>query len=115
MNGTVKLVEPGVKYFFNETLKQCKKTKQEYYNLLYNGVLLLLFILCLGGVLYYNYREKEMNEELKEIRNEQKQKYIIELSNKLRRIEEDKTKNINMITGLPNFESEFEITMKKFL
>ena len=30
------LIEPGVKYFLSETLKQCKDFKDKYYNTLFN-------------------------------------------------------------------------------
>jgi|AntRauMFilla1563_2_1112583.scaffolds.fasta_scaffold08361_2 hypothetical protein len=121
MNNNIgfKLVEPGTKYFFSETLKKCKQSKNIYYNHIYNISLFLLFFGILGTVLYYNYKGKNGNgnKEDEEIKNASKQMYIMNLTNKLKEHDErnNKVKNKNMITDLPNFESEFETTMRKFL
>ena len=37
------LIEPGVKYFLNETLNKCREYKLEYYNTLYNISLAIIF------------------------------------------------------------------------
>jgi hypothetical protein len=112
-----KLIEPGVKYFLGETLSNCKKTKFEFTNRIINIFLLSGFIILFGLWLYYNYNEKKRKEDEKE--NEKKQQYILSLVHKYQQEEKEKEK-INykqqeMITDLPEFESEFEITMKKFL
>ena len=40
------LVEPGVKQFLHETLKQCREYKNKYYNIMFNvGVFLGLSII----------------------------------------------------------------------
>ena len=39
------LVEPGVKYFLRETLKQCKDFKDKYHNTLFN---IGLFVFLIG-------------------------------------------------------------------
>lgn len=109
------LVEPGVKYFFNESLKQCSKTKFKYYSEIVNFLLFSLFFIILGGVLYYCYKDKERKVKKKEITNMEKQQFIIQLGDKMREMEKQKYKQHSMITNLPEFESEFEIAMKKFM
>ena len=42
------LIEPGVRYFLNETLKKCHIFKENYKNLMINIGLLLSFIIILG-------------------------------------------------------------------
>lgn len=113
----LKLVEPGTKYFFSETLRRCKQSKYDYYSYLYNFILFILFFGILGIILYYNYKQKNSEESKKEqeLKNANKQRYIMDLTNKLKEENMKKIKDNNMITDLPNFESEFEITMKKFL
>jgi hypothetical protein len=111
------LTEPGVKYFLNETLKGCKKSKYEYYNQLFNITLFVMFFSILGGVLYYCAKSKKSDKELKED-NEKKQQYILNMVRKMQEQKEwNKKQNgtSTMITDLPKFESEFEITMKKFM
>ena len=44
------LTEPGVKYFINETLKQCHKFKEQYQNMIFNITSLFLFLITLFTV-----------------------------------------------------------------
>ena len=66
------LTEPGVRYFINETLKQCHITKDKYYNIAFNVIAFLLFIIIIGFVLNYKYKgaidynEKQRKEAGKE-------------------------------------------------
>ena len=48
------LTEPGVKYFLNETLKQCHKFKEKHNNMLFNMGILITFFLLLGILLFLN-------------------------------------------------------------
>ena len=52
------LVEPGVKYFLHESLKQCHELKKEYYNLYYNigGFLFLVGLITI--ILWVKYKGK---------------------------------------------------------
>ena len=109
---TPSLVEPGVKYFLGETLKNCRKTKYEHYNQLLNIVLFFIFFGILGIVVYYSYREKK-DEETREEKNERKQLYVLNMVREFN--DKQLRKHGDKITDLPEFESEFEITMKKFL
>ena len=71
------LVEPGVKYFLHETLKQCKIYKEKYNNYLYNAGLLIFFIFILGAILLYKYKGKLTHSEVQQREGEKKQ-YIFE-------------------------------------
>lgn len=106
------LTEPGVKYFLRETLKNCNKTKYDYYNHLFNIALFIIFFTILGITIYYSYKDKKEAKD-KEMKNFERQQYILNMvtqhNNKM--LKEGGTK----ITDLPEFESEFEITMKKFI
>lgn len=106
------LTEPGVKYFIGETLKNCNKNKFEYNNTLLNTSLFIIFFSILGIIIYFSYRKKQHIED-KEIENEKRQQYVLNMvkSYNDRQIK----KHGDQITDLPKFESEFEITMKKFL
>ena len=42
------LIEPGVKYFLSETLKQCRIFKNTYNNIILNIVIGIVFLLILG-------------------------------------------------------------------
>ena len=109
MQNSPTLTEPGVKYFLKETLKRCHQKKYEYNSLVFNLALLSFFIILFGGILYYKFRSKPTEEELKE-RNLQKQQWI------LSKVKEnmDKKNKKNIITDLPPMESHFEILHKNY-
>ena len=48
-----KLIEPGAKYFFKETLKKCNIKKKLFFNTVLNTVLLICFLGVLGALLIY--------------------------------------------------------------
>jgi septal ring-binding cell division protein DamX len=100
------LTEPGVKYFLNETLKQCHKFKEKYQNTMFNIALLVSFLIILGIILIYKYRGKLTPEEIKE-KDLEKKKYIL---TKIRNYQDAKVRaQQELITGLPHWESEFDI------
>ena len=59
------LIESGTKYFLQETLKQCNKVRRYYYSFLLNIFILFIFLLALGGFLYYRHTSKLSPEEKK--------------------------------------------------
>ena len=100
------LIEPGVKYFLNETLKQCHKIKDQYHNMLFNIGMLVIFFMVLAIILIYKYKGKLTPEEIEEKENIKKQ-YIL---SKIKNYQDDKIKSLQeLITGLPHYENEFEI------
>jgi hypothetical protein len=105
------LIEPGVKYFLNETLKNCRSKKQVSEKININIALLLFFSLVIGSILYYKWKTKPTLEELKNRENVKKH-YIL---NKIKQITDKKLKDRNeTITTLPKFESDFVKLHKNF-
>jgi|TARA_B100001758_G_C18290132_1_gene546564 hypothetical protein len=105
------LIEPGVKYFLNETLKNCRNKKQLSETININIVLLFIFTAIIGSVLYYKWKTKPNLEELKQ-RENLKKHYIL---NKIKSISDKKLKEKNqIITNLPKFESDFVKLHKNF-
>lgn len=99
------LIEPGVKYFLSETLKQCREFKIKYNNIIFNVLLFFFFILILGLILLYKYKGKLSPIE-KEKKNREKQQYILE---KIKIFQESKRKaSQELITGLPFWENELK-------
>ena len=95
-----KLVEPGVKYFIDATLKQCQKTKEKYDTIIYNIVLFIIFIFIVSCVLTFKYKGK-MTAVEKEINSRKKQEYIL---NKIKMMQLAQTKQMqqqSLITDLP--------------
>jgi hypothetical protein len=103
MNGSLEkpmLTEPGVKYFINETLKQCHQFKEKHQNMLFNIGLLIAFFIILGMLLLYKYRGKLTPEEMEE-REMQKKQYIL---SKIKHFQQEKLRaQQQLITGLPHF------------
>lgn len=106
------LTEPGVKYFLNETLKQCHKFKEKYNNYIYNLGLCLGFFIILGIILLIKYKGKPTKEELYE-KEQEKQKYILE---RIKTYQEQKLRQQQqLITGLPQWETEYDVLPKNIL
>ena len=99
-----KLIEPGVRYFLNETLKQCHIFKENYKNLIFNIGLLIFFILILGIVLLIKYKGKLTLEEIKQ-KEIEKKKYIL---SKIKNYQDARKKEEQeLITGLPHWDKEY--------
>lgn len=98
------LIEPGVRSFLGETLKQCHKFKEEYYNTLFNIGMFIAFFIVLAILLVYKYKGK-LTEEEKYQKDLEKQQYVLE---KLKAYQENKLKaHQQLITGLPRWENEY--------
>jgi hypothetical protein len=98
------LIEPGVRYFLNETLKQCHIFKENYKNLIFNVGLLIFFILILGIILLIKYKGKLTPEEIKQ-KELEKKKYIL---SKIKNYQDAKKRQEQeLITGLPHWDTEY--------
>ena len=95
------LIEPGVRYFLNGTLKECRKFKDNYISVLFNISMVILLVVVIGGWLLYRYKGKPTPAEL-EVKDRKKQEYIISKLQQLA-FEKKKSQNTTMITGLPTF------------
>jgi hypothetical protein len=93
------LVEPGVKYFLRESLKQCNDLKHKYYNFYFNVGGFLFIVVLLGSILLYKYKGK-MTPVEKTMKMQKDKMYILE---KLKAIPNPHREK-NMITDLPKWE-----------
>ncbi len=98
------LTEPGVKYFLNETLKQCRDFKAKHHNVILNIALFFLFFFILGGFLLYKYKGKLTPQERHEKDNEKMQYILSKISNFQL---EKKRESQELITGLPHWKNEY--------
>ena len=96
------LIEPGVRYFLNGTLKECRKFKDNYINVIFNISMILLLFALIGGFLLYRYKGKPTPAEL-ELNNRKKQEYIISKLNQIAYIRKNQDSIDGTITGLPHW------------
>jgi len=105
------LIEPGVKYFLKETLKQSRNKKIANSFFWNNISLLCLFLFFLISALVWKKKTKLTKEE--KIKNNEKQRSYVLDKIKTLQLEKQKQDNI-LITNLPEFESNFETMHKKY-
>jgi hypothetical protein len=104
------LTEPGVKYFLHNTLKQCHNTREKFHNMIFNIGIFIGFLIVLGLILFFKYKGKITPAELAQ-KNKQKQQYIL---SKIKNFQESKRiAHQELITGLPNWENEYDIIHSK--
>ena len=97
------LIEPGVKYFLNQTLNQCHSFKVKHHNLMINIGIFIGFVFVLGAFLLYKYKGKLTVAEQREL-DEVKKQYIL---NKIKNVQMSKQRaNETLITGLPHWDAE---------
>lgn len=99
------LLEPGVKYFIGEMLKNCHRFKEERRYVIINILLGVGFFLLLGLWLWVKYRGKLTPEEMEE-KEAQKKNYIL---SKIKNYQDAKIRTQQqLITGLP-FYTEADV------
>jgi len=99
------LIEPGVKYFLNETLQQCHTFKIKHQNTMINIGIFAGLMILLGAFLLYKYKGKLTVEEQRQ-QDEQKKQYIL---NKIKDVQIARKKaNETLITGLPHWDTDYE-------
>lgn len=99
------LIEPGTKYFFNETLKKHRLKNNKLNNDLVNFCLLLFFLLILFLFLYFKKKSKPSVKK-QQMTNLEKQQYILK---QIQKANEKKFENTNnLITNLPKYQNEFD-------
>ena len=105
------LIEPGVKYFFTNTLKSCNNYKLKNYNIFYNITCLIIFISILGIILVYRYKSKT-GKNIYE-KNRKDKEYIMSKLIYYNRVnlENKKRENNNMITKLPDYNNHPEASL----
>jgi hypothetical protein len=99
------LIEPGVKYFLNETLKQCHVVRDNFHNMVFNIGMLIAFLIVLAIILLYKYKGRLSPTEIAS-KNLEKQQYIL---SKIKTFQDAKRiAHQQLITGLPQWENEYE-------
>ena len=94
------LTEFTTKYYIRNSLKEVRVLKDRYISIFANIFLFSLFLLVIGGLLYYKYKGK-LTPEQEFQKNNIKKQYIFE---KLHRISHQKQKERqSLITNLPYF------------
>jgi hypothetical protein len=104
------LTEPGVKYFLHQTLKQCHAVRDNFHNTVFNIGLFIAFLLILGLVLLYKYKGKLTPAEIAR-KNKEKQEYILSKVQKFQQAK--RIAHQEIITGLPEWESEYDVIHSK--
>lgn len=94
------LVEPGMKYFINETLKQCHKRREKYSYIIINVGLLILFIVIFAAIFIYKYKGKLSPYE-KSLRTRDQYKYVLSQIQKVKNIRDQSNIQKSMFTDLP--------------
>ena len=104
-----KLIEPGVKYFFGNVLKECNNYKYRNYTLIYNVSLFVLFCSILGIILIYRYKGNTTVQERDKKHLENKNYIMSKLMYYNRTdLENKKLVQYNMITNLPDYSNHPE-------
>ena len=103
------LIEPGTKYFLNQTLKQSHNYKIKFYNKMFNVGLFISFFIILGAILLYKYKGRLTPME-KENKNKEKQQYILTRIKKFQ--DAKRIAHQELITGLPEWENEYDAIHK---
>ena len=110
MNSPI-LIEPGVKYFLKETLKQCNFKKKSNYNLMFNIGLFVTFIGLFSGIIYFKYKNKQTPEDKGKIKDI-KQYYFLKQIKKIKQMQ--KEENNKFIASMPKFENPFTTLHENF-
>lgn len=98
------LIEPGMKYFLDKSLVNCRNLKDKYLNYLFNIGVFLLFILLVGSILYFKYKGKPSKYELEQ-KEIQKKHYILSRIKNYQDAKRHSSKDL--ITGLPEWNNEY--------
>ncbi len=106
------LVDPGVKYFFKNILRECHTFKQNNNNIVYNLVMLLLFVGVLGIILYSRFKGNKSKEETY-LKNQKDKQYIMSklVYYNRQNIDNKQRSRNNMITNLPDYNNHPEASL----
>jgi hypothetical protein len=105
-----KLIEYGVTYFLDKTLKRCHKTKETHRFFSNNIAALCGFIIAMSSFLIYKYKGKKTLEQ-SHAEDIEKEKFIMSQIYKLQTYNHEN--HPTLITTLPQWESEFDILHRK--
>ena len=92
------LVEPGARYFFQETLKHCRSTKAARSSAIFNVLAFVSLFTLVGFFLWYKKQNKLTPEQIQK-KELSKQIYLAE---KLKMVDMAERRD-DMITNLPKY------------
>jgi len=104
------LVEPGTRFFLRQTLKTCHMRNLNFYNKLYNVILLLFFVTIVGTFLYYKKTHRLTKEEIIKQKKENNIYFIEKLktyNDSVLKQSQSQSQSQSLITNLPMYKSEF--------
>jgi len=105
------LIEPGMKYFMDATLKKCRANKNEYYSKMFNSICLIGFLLVLGIFLVIRYKGK-LTPIQKQKKLDEQRHYVLSKIKQFQDIKRQQRQEL--ITNLPKWESDLKIMNDKF-
>jgi len=99
------LVEAGTKYFFQQSLKQCREFRNKYNNWIFNISLFAVFSLILGTIILCKYKGKLTPME-RDKKDREKKQYIL---SKIKNFQDAKRiAHQELITGLPGWKNDYD-------
>ena len=104
------LIEPGVKYFINNMLKESRNFKDRNISIIFNISMTLILLIIIVGFLVYRYKGKLTPSELA-VKNRKTQEYIISKLNEITLHKKQQYQNQHMITDLPSWSDHPEVTI----
>ena len=107
MNNPI-LTEPGVKYWMNQSLKECRKFKDKNVNYFFNIGMTIVLTFGITVFLYFNYKGNITQAEIAQ-KNRIKQEYIVSKLQQLALVK--KQKSSTMLTDLPTWDDHPELAV----
>ena len=107
-----RLVDNSTKYFFNGILKECNKFKQKNFNLYYNLLLFISFIVIVGCILFFRYKGNLTKKQLS-AKQTKDNNYIMSklIYYNRQNIDNQQRINNNLITNLPDYGNHPEANL----
>jgi len=102
------LTEPGVKYWMEQSLKECRNFKDTNINYFYNIGLTILLVVGVGIFLVFNYKGNISQTEINE-KNRIKQEYIVSKLQQVALVK--KQRSSTMLTDLPTWDDHPELAV----
>ena len=98
----ITLVEPGMRYFIDQTLKQCHVKKENLHYLLFNICSFVGLTMLIGTILLLRYKGQQTPQEIESKKIEER-KIILDKINKIQT--EKQYENNSLLSGLPLWDN----------